>query len=144
MSAPCRLYTRKQKCSASASMSAKCQLLIPCIGLGVSNFVGWGTTLPSEKEGRPSAVRKAFMALDLLTIAGVAGSALIVLAYFANQQGWLSAENWRYSLANLVGAVLILVSLITAWNLPAAIIEGFWALISVYGLLKHGGWLRRR
>ena len=48
------------------------------------------------------------MALDLLTIAGVTGSALIVLAYFANQQGWLSAENWRYSLANLVGAVLIL------------------------------------
>ena len=84
------------------------------------------------------------MALDLLTIAEVAGSALIVLAYFANQQGWLSAENWRYLLANLVGAVLILVSLITAWNLPAAIIEGFWALISVYGLLKHGGWLRRR
>jgi hypothetical protein len=41
------------RCSASTSMSAKCQLLIPCIGLGVSNFVGWGTTLPSEKEGRP-------------------------------------------------------------------------------------------
>jgi hypothetical protein len=84
------------------------------------------------------------MALDLLTIAGVVGSALIVFAYFANQQGWLSAENWIYSLANLVGAVLILVSLITAWNLPAFIIEGFWALISIYGLLKHGGWLRRR
>lgn len=49
------------------------------------------------------------MALDLLTIAGVAGSALIVFAYFANQQEWLRAENWPYSLANLVGAVLILV-----------------------------------
>jgi len=84
------------------------------------------------------------VALDLLTIAGVVGSVLIVLAYFANQQGSLSAENWQYSLANLVGAVLILVSLITAWNLPAFIIEGFWALISIYGLLKHGGWLRRR
>ena len=83
------------------------------------------------------------MALDLLTIAGVAGSALIVFAYFANQQEWLRAENWPYSLANLVGAVLILASLITAWNLPAAIMEGFWALISVYGLLKHGGWFRR-
>jgi hypothetical protein len=83
------------------------------------------------------------MGLDLLTIAGVVGSALIIFAYFANQQGWLHAENWRYSLANLVGAVLILVSLITAWNLPAAIMEGFWALISIYGLLKHGGWLRR-
>jgi hypothetical protein len=84
------------------------------------------------------------LALDLLTICGVAGSALIIVAYFANQQGWLRAENWLYSLTNLVGAVLILVSLITAWNLPAALIEGFWALISIYGLLKHGGWLKAR
>jgi len=83
------------------------------------------------------------MTLDLLTIAGIAGSALIIFAYFANQQGWLRAENWRYSLANLIGAGLILISLITAWNLPAAIMEGFWGLISIYGLLKHGGWLRR-
>ena len=96
------------------------------------------------EEGTTAAAWKAFMALDLLTIAGVVGSALIVFAYFANQQGWLRAENWRYSLANLVGAVLILVSLISAWNLPAAIIEGFWALISIYGLLKHGGRLRLR
>ena len=42
------------------------------------------------------------------------------------------------------GAVLMLVSLISAWNLPAAIVEGFWALISIYGLLKHGGWLGLR
>ena len=76
---------------------------------------------------------------SLLTVAGVVGSALIIFAYFAYQQGWLHAENWRYSLANLVGAVLILASLITAWSLPAAIMEGFWALISIYGLFKHGG-----
>jgi Na+-translocating ferredoxin:NAD+ oxidoreductase RnfD subunit len=98
----------------------------------------------TEKMGTTSAAGEAFMALDLLTIAGLAGSALIVVAYFANQQGLLRAENWRYSLANLVGAVLMLVSLISAWNLPAAIVEGFWALISIYGLLKHGGWLGLR
>jgi hypothetical protein len=84
------------------------------------------------------------MAFDALTIAGVVGSGLIVVAYFANQQGWLRAENWQYSLANLVGALLILLSLVTAWNLPAFIIEGFWALISVYGLIKHSGWFKRR
>src|SRR5262245_62347045 len=84
------------------------------------------------------------MAFDLFTIAGVVGSALVIFAFFANQHGWLSAENGFYSLINLVGAVLILISLITAWNLPAAVIEGFWALISVYALVKHGGWLRRR
>lgn len=84
------------------------------------------------------------MAFDALTIAGVVGSGLIVGAYFANQQGWLRAENWQYSLANLVGTLLILLSLISAWNLPSFIINGFWALISVYGLTKHSGWSRWR
>jgi hypothetical protein len=83
------------------------------------------------------------MAFDLLTVAGVVGSGLIIGAYFLNQQGWLRAEDWRYSLANLSGALLILLSLHTAWNLPAAVMEGFWALISVYGLFRHGGWPKR-
>jgi hypothetical protein len=74
------------------------------------------------------------MTFEPFTLAGIAGTVIIVAAYFANQQGWLMAENWRYSFANLVGAILILVSLTTAWNLPAAVMEGFWAAISVYGL----------
>lgn len=82
--------------------------------------------------------------VDPFTIAGIAGSAMIVAAYFGNQQGWLAAENWRYPLANLIGACLILVSLITAWNLPAAIIESFWAAISIYGLIKSARSKRNR
>jgi hypothetical protein len=76
------------------------------------------------------------MSLDPFTIAGVIGTALIVGAFFGNQQGWLATSDWRYPFANLVGAVLILLSLITEWNLPAAIIECFWAAISIYGLLR--------
>ena len=76
------------------------------------------------------------MALDPFTLIGIVGTALIVLSYFATQQGWLTAEDWRYSLANLVGAILILLSLITEWNLPVAIIESFWAAISAYGLVR--------
>ena len=62
------------------------------------------------------------------------GSALIVAAYFANQQGWLNAEDWRFPAANLVGSLLILASLWTAWNFPSAVIEVIWAAISLYGL----------
>jgi hypothetical protein len=36
------------------------------------------------------------MRFDPFTIAGVAGSALIIVAYFATQQGWFMAEDWRY------------------------------------------------
>ena len=76
------------------------------------------------------------MELDTFTLVGIVGTALIIVAYLATQQGWITAEDWRYQLANLVGAILILLSLVTAWNLPVAIIESFWAVISVYGLVR--------
>jgi hypothetical protein len=65
------------------------------------------------------------------------GVGLIVVAYFASQQGWLSAEDWRFPTANLAGSLLILVSLWTAWNFPSAVIEVVWAAISLYGLFRR-------
>jgi len=70
---------------------------------------------------------------DLL---GLIGSITIALTYFANLQGLVKTEGWFYSLLNFVGASLILLSLYWAWNLPAAVMEGFWALISAYGLVR--------
>jgi len=67
---------------------------------------------------------------------GILGAAIIVVAYFTNQRGWLRSHDWRFPFANLVGALLILASFYVAWNLPAAIIEIFWSAISVYGLTR--------
>ena len=58
-------------------------------------------------------------------------------AYFANQSGRLRSEDWRFPAANLLGSLLILVSLWSAWNLPSAVIEAIWAAISLYGLLRR-------
>lgn len=74
--------------------------------------------------------------IDLWTAAGAVGAAAIVVAYFANQQRWLSSEDWRFPCSNLVGAVLILVSLMHDWNLPSVLIESFWVAISLWGLVK--------
>jgi len=76
------------------------------------------------------------MALDVYQVIGLIGVALILAAYFATQQRWLSSEDWRFPLANLVGSFLILASFYTAWNLPAVVIEVCWAAISAYGLAK--------
>jgi hypothetical protein len=76
------------------------------------------------------------MRLDPFTISGIVGTALIVVVYFANQQDWLSSRDWRFPAANLVGALLILVSFFSAWNLPSVIIEIFWSAISLYGLVR--------
>jgi len=75
--------------------------------------------------------------VDAYTVVGFVGVGAIVVAYFANQQGWLDAENWRFPAANLVGSLLILVSLWTAWNFPSAVIEVIWAAISLYGLIRR-------
>ncbi len=77
------------------------------------------------------------MRLDVFLVAGVVGAAIIVAAYFADQQEWVSSRNWRYPFANLIGACLILMSLYSQWNLPTAVIEGFWAAVSLYGLTKR-------
>jgi hypothetical protein len=76
------------------------------------------------------------MIWDAPTIAGLFGAALLLAAYFAIQQRWLSAVDWRFPLANLVGSCLILLSLATQWNWPAAVIEVAWAAISLMGLVR--------
>lgn len=79
------------------------------------------------------------MAFDAYAMTGLVGVVLILGAYFATQQRWLSSEDWRFPLANLIGSCLILVSFYTAWNLPAIVIEVCWAAISAYGLAKSLG-----
>jgi len=77
------------------------------------------------------------MTHDLYTLAGMLGAAILVAAYFASQNDWLSSGDWRFPLANLVGSVLILVSLYTEWNLPSAVIEAFWAAIILFGIVRR-------
>jgi hypothetical protein len=68
---------------------------------------------------------------------GFAGMSLLMGVYFCNQQGWVASDNWRYPATNLLGSALIMISLIYAFNLPAMIMELFWAAISVYGLIRR-------
>ena len=45
---------------------------------------------------------------------------------------------WRMAVSRdqLIGATLVLVSLIDTWNLPSVVLECFWGAISVYGLVR--------
>jgi hypothetical protein len=73
---------------------------------------------------------------DPTTLAGLAGATVLMVTYFASQQGWLAATDWRFPAGNLAGSLLIMVSLTTAWNTPSVLIEVFWSAISVYGLAR--------
>jgi len=76
------------------------------------------------------------MASDFFVIAGFIGVAIVLLAYFANQQRWLSAEDWRFPFANALGSCLILLSLVAQWNFPSFVINSCWVAISLWGLFK--------
>jgi len=75
--------------------------------------------------------------LEILTLGGLVGTAVLIVAYFANQSDHLPSDDWRFPCANLVGSCLILASLWAEWNLPSVVVEIFWIAISLYGLIHH-------
>ena len=77
------------------------------------------------------------MAFDLYTFIGFVGALVVVVAYWANQADRLPSDNWKFPAANLGGSILILLSLFHAWNWPSVVIEIFWSVISLYGLVRH-------
>ncbi len=76
------------------------------------------------------------MNLSWFDVAGFVGVVLIVIAYLLLQLNKLPSSAPSYSLLNAVGALLVIVSLFFDFNLSAFLMESFWFLISLYGLLK--------
>jgi hypothetical protein len=66
---------------------------------------------------------------------------MIIVAFAAVQSGRLAPTRLSYSLLNLVGAILILVSLTFNFNFASVVIEVFWILISLWGVIN---WIRNR
>ena len=73
----------------------------------------------------------------LLTDAvGMTGTLLVVLAYYLLQLEKVDPRGLTYNLMNLVGAVLLLISLTYTFNLASFVIEFFWIGASLIGLWK--------
>lgn len=78
---------------------------------------------------------------DLL---GNIGVLLITLSYLLLQAEKISSQSAAYLYGNLLGAGLIIISLLDDFNLSAMIIEVFWVLISLYGLARQRFFLARQ
>ena len=76
------------------------------------------------------------MTFHLFDFVGFIGVLLIVVAYLLLQLDKLPSSSPKYSLLNAAGALLIIISLIFAFNLSAFIVEVFWFLISLLGLWR--------
>ena len=86
---------------------------------------------------RPPRNREAInMSFHLFDLAGFIGVVLIIVAYLLLQLEKLPSSSPRYSLLNAAGALLIIISLVFAFNLSAFIVEAFWFLISLIGVWR--------
>ena len=68
----------------------------------------------------------------------IVGAALILVAYGANQAGWLDRTRTLYSVLNFVGSVILTVIAWRAGQWGFVLLEGVWALISIPPLVRGG------
>ena len=74
--------------------------------------------------------------LTLLDIGGVIGVAMMLFAYAAAQLHRLDPTKAPSLVMNLLGSSLVLASLFQKFNLAAALMEGAWALVALFGLIR--------
>ena len=68
---------------------------------------------------------------------GMAGTSLVVLAFYLLQLERTDPRGLAYNMLNLAGAACLLVSLCFNFNLASFVIEIFWIGASVIGLWKY-------
>lgn len=73
--------------------------------------------------------------LDWASYVGFGGTACIIAAYA--YLTWSDRPNpFLLHGTNLMGAALLTVSLVVHTNWPSLVLEGFWAAIAIFGLIK--------
>ena len=68
---------------------------------------------------------------------GLSGVALLIITYALLQLDRIDPKGFWYSFNNLLVAILVTVSLIYTPNLASIVIEIFWFLISLYGVVQY-------
>jgi predicted membrane protein len=80
--------------------------------------------------------------MDIFQAIGFIGMIFIVWAYFLLQTGKYSIDSLYYQLLNLIGAILLIISLFVHFNLGSFLIEVFWIGITLYGMYKN--WVTKK
>jgi len=75
--------------------------------------------------------------MTLPDIIGLTGVALLIVTYALLQLDKIDPKGFWYSFNNLMVAILVTVSLVYTPNLASIVIEIFWFLISLYGVVMY-------
>jgi hypothetical protein len=73
--------------------------------------------------------------MTLPDLIGLTGVALLIITYALLQLDKIDPKGFWYSFNNLIVAILVTVSLFYTPNLASIVIEIFWFLISLYGVV---------
>lgn len=75
--------------------------------------------------------------MTLPDLVGLTGVALLIITYALLQLDRIDPKGFWYSFNNLMVAILVTVSLVYTPNLASIVIEIFWFLISLYGVIMY-------
>jgi len=75
--------------------------------------------------------------MTLPDIIGYIGVALLIVTYAMLQLDRIDPKGFWYSFNNMVVAMLVTVSLLYTMNKASMVIEVFWFIISVYGIIMY-------
>jgi len=75
--------------------------------------------------------------LDIYQWIGFIGMIFIVYAYFLLQTNQVTNSSTKFQMLNLFGSSLLIISLIVHFNLGSFLIEVFWIMITLYGIIKN-------
>lgn len=75
--------------------------------------------------------------VSITDIIGLTGVALLVVTYALLQLDKIDPKGFWYSFNNLLVAILVTVSLVYTPNIASIVIEVFWFLISLYGVIMY-------
>jgi paired small multidrug resistance pump len=76
------------------------------------------------------------MNLEWYDWTGIAGTLMVLGAFFLLQAGRVSGTSLAYQLLNLFGAGGVLVSLWGKFNLSVFVLELAWMVVSLYGIVR--------
>ena len=74
---------------------------------------------------------------NIIDIIGMLGTLMVILAYYLLQLERIDPKSLGYNVMNLMGAILLFISLCFNFNLASLVIEVFWIGASVIGLWKY-------
>ena len=75
--------------------------------------------------------------ITLPDLIGYTGVALLIVTYAMLQLDRIDPKGFWYSFNNMIVAILVTFSLLHTMNKASMVIEVFWFIISVYGLVMY-------